>query len=69
MKILFLTSRFPYPLTKGDKLRAYHQIQELSKLHEIHLISIVDEDPSKNDLDNISEITSSLHIVQITPAE
>jgi len=69
LKILFLTSRFPYPLTKGDKLRAFHQIKELAKMHEIHLISIVDEDPSKNDLDKLSEITSSLHIIQITPAE
>jgi sugar transferase (PEP-CTERM/EpsH1 system associated) len=69
LKILFLTSRFPYPLTKGDKLRAYHQIRELAKQHEIHLISIVDEDPSKDDLDKISDITSSLHIIQITPVE
>ncbi|MEJ7659312.1 MAG: hypothetical protein WKG07_06630 [Hymenobacter sp.] len=24
MKLLVLLSRFPYPLDKGDKLRAYH---------------------------------------------
>lgn len=69
MKILFLTSRFPYPLTKGDKLRAFHQIKELARWHEIHLISIVDEDPSKKHLDQLNELTSSLHIIQITPAE
>lgn len=40
MKILVLLPRFPYPLDKGDKLRAYHQIVELSKRHEIYLFAL-----------------------------
>lgn len=40
MKILVILPRFPYPLDKGDKLRAYHQIVELSKRHEIHLFCV-----------------------------
>lgn len=40
MKILIVLPRFPYPLEKGDKLRAYHQIVELSKRHEIHLFAV-----------------------------
>ena len=40
MKILVVLPRFPYPLEKGDKLRAYHQIVELSKHHEIHLFAV-----------------------------
>lgn len=40
MKILVVLPRFPYPLEKGDKLRAYHQIVELSKRHEIHLFAV-----------------------------
>jgi len=42
MRILFLTSRFPFPLEKGDKLRAFHQIKELSAHHEIILASVSD---------------------------
>src|SRR5437899_5130076 len=42
MRILFLTSRFPYPLEKGDKLRAFYQIVELSRRHEIILVSVND---------------------------
>ena len=37
MKLFVLLSRFPYPLEKGDKLRAYYQLKELSKNNEIHL--------------------------------
>ncbi len=42
MKIFVLLSRFPYPLEKGDKLRAYHQIRHLAKNHEIHLCALND---------------------------
>ena len=40
MKILVVLPRFPYPLDKGDKLRAYHQIVELSKRHDIYLFCV-----------------------------
>ncbi len=40
MRIVFVTSRFPYPVEKGDKLRAFHQIRVLSRQHEIHLVAI-----------------------------
>ena len=40
MKILVILPRFPWPLDKGDKLRAYHQVAELSKKHEIYLFAV-----------------------------
>lgn len=40
MRIVFVTSRFPYPVEKGDKLRAFHQIRVLSQHHEVHLVAI-----------------------------
>ena len=40
MKILVVLPRFPYPLEKGDKLRAYYQIKELSKHNEVYLFSV-----------------------------
>ncbi|GAA4007090.1 TIGR03087 family PEP-CTERM/XrtA system glycosyltransferase [Hymenobacter fastidiosus] len=43
MKLLVLLSRFPYPLDKGDKLRAYHQLRYLARHHEICLLALTDE--------------------------
>ncbi|MGV3641774.1 MAG: glycosyltransferase [Adhaeribacter sp.] len=43
MKILFLVSRIPYELDKGDKLRAFHQLKYLSRNHEIFLFALSDE--------------------------
>ncbi|MBO0358989.1 glycosyltransferase [Hymenobacter sp. BT186] len=44
MKLLVLLSRFPYPLDKGDKLRAYHQLRYLARHHEVCLFCLSDED-------------------------
>lgn len=42
-RILVVLSRFPFPLEKGDKLRAYHQIKELSKKYDITLFCTHDK--------------------------
>jgi polysaccharide biosynthesis protein PslH len=40
MSLLFITSRYPYPLLKGDQVRAHHQIRALAKQgHEIILVT------------------------------
>ena len=39
-KIIIITSRFPFPLNKGDKLRIYYQIKYLSIYHNLYLISL-----------------------------
>lgn len=51
MKILVVLPRFPYPLDKGDKLRAYHQIVELSKRHEIFLFALSHSNVTPSQLD------------------
>lgn len=42
MKILCITSRVPWPLEKGDKLRIYHQLKQLSARHELVLFALND---------------------------
>lgn len=43
MKILVILSRVPYPLDKGDKLRAFNQIKQLSKKNQIVLFALNDK--------------------------
>ncbi len=42
MRIFVLLPRVPYPLEKGDKLRAFNQIVYLSKHNKIHLCALND---------------------------
>lgn len=65
MKIFVLLSRFPYPLEKGDKLRAFHQIKELSKKHEIILCALSDEKVSKESMDILSEYCAEIKVIRL----
>ncbi len=66
MKILVLTSRFPYPLEKGDKLRIFYQLQELNKRHEIILISLCDAQPSQENQAQVLEHVSKHYLLKIS---
>ena len=65
MKIYILLSRFPYPLEKGDKLRAYYQIKELSKTHEIHLACLNDTTIKKSWIDELDKFCKSISIFKL----
>ena len=60
--LLYICSRFPYPLEKGDKLRAFHQIKDLSKNFNIHLVSFTREDLSTENIKQLEPYTSTCRI-------
>ncbi len=61
-KIIFITSRFPYPLNKGDKLRVFFQLKYLSEKFEIHLIALEKNAISKDHYDAVLPYCKSIHI-------
>tara|TARA_B100000768_G_scaffold135744_1_gene126630 strand:+ start:7340 stop:8506 length:1167 start_codon:yes stop_codon:yes gene_type:complete len=65
MIIIYLTSRFPYPINKGDKLRSYYQIKELSKSHEIHLISLSEESLLEKNISALNKYCKSITIYKM----
>lgn len=42
MKILLLSTWFPYPLSQGSKIRAYYLLKSLASRHQVKLISFAD---------------------------
>ncbi|MGB1040562.1 MAG: glycosyltransferase [Flavobacteriales bacterium] len=68
-KLLVITSRFPYPLDKGDKLRAFHQIKALSFTCEIHLISLSDKKISDGDLSQLEKYCASVKVYKLNKIE
>ncbi len=44
-KILFLSSRLPYPPIGGEKLKNFWLLKILSKYYNVHLVSIADNEP------------------------
>lgn len=66
MKIFVLTSRFPYPLEKGDKLRIFHQIKHLSKDHEVVLCSLSEKTVQASWLAALEPYCQSIHIFPVS---
>jgi sugar transferase (PEP-CTERM/EpsH1 system associated) len=67
MKIAFVTSRFPYPVEKGDKLRAFQQIKWLGARHELHVFAITHHDVSAQDFEAVAAVCSGVHVFRISP--
>lgn len=59
-----LVSRFPYPLEKGDKLRAFHQLKELSKHFDITLFALTNSKIPSEHLEIVQEYCSEIVVHQ-----
>jgi len=44
MQILFLAHRVPYPPDKGERIRAFHELEYLSARHDVDLVCLADSD-------------------------
>jgi sugar transferase (PEP-CTERM/EpsH1 system associated) len=64
MKILMALPRFPYPLYKGDMLRAYYQIIELSRKNELYIACLTED---KNFAKYLPQITPFCAAIEVTP--
>ncbi|CAG5084152.1 glycosyltransferase [Parvicella tangerina] len=65
-KLFVISSRVPYPLDKGDKLRLYHQLKELSKEFEICLCSLDDSGKGHLYLNELKKVVQNTHIIKLT---
>jgi sugar transferase (PEP-CTERM/EpsH1 system associated) len=64
MRILVLLSRVPYPIEKGDKLRAFYQLQYLSKKHEIILVALNQSRADENSILKLKEFCNQVHVMR-----
>ena len=60
-----ILSRFPFPLEKGDKLRAYYQLVDLAKVFDIHLICTSEKEIQKNDYEKVLKLCKTIHVFKL----
>lgn len=65
--LVFIASRFPYPLEKGDKLRAFNLLKGLSKTHQIHLIALSSEEIKESWFNEVKPFTSAITVYKLNP--
>jgi sugar transferase (PEP-CTERM/EpsH1 system associated) len=66
MKVLVLLSRIPWPLEKGDKLRAYHHLKIISKEHDVILCCLTDSEPHKDAVQHLSTYCQEIHFIKLS---
>lgn len=64
MKILVVLPRFPYPLEKGDKLRAFHQLRDLSQQHDIYMVALHEGSLEESSLEKVRPFCKEMHVVE-----
>ena len=66
MKVFVLTSRIPFPLEKGDKLRLYHQLKHLGKAHEVILCCLSDNALTPEQHEALQPLVKEIHVVRLS---
>lgn len=65
--LLFLTQRIPFPPKKGEKIRSFNMLKELSRNWRVHLGCLVD-DPEEMRYDaDLAAYVADAHYAQINP--
>ncbi|MFM2393005.1 MAG: hypothetical protein RLZZ546_987 [Bacteroidota bacterium] len=65
-KIAVLTSRFPYPLDRGDKLRIFHQIKSLSESYDVSLYSVSREKVDERQIEKLQPYCSKILVHKLS---
>lgn len=63
MKVLYLSTWFPYPPDNGSRIRAYYLLEALARRHDVYLISLLQEDSDPENAVHLKEMCKvwSLH--------
>lgn len=68
MKILFLTSRIPFPPHRGDKLKIFNLIKQLSRRgHEITLVSFIGSKTEEDYVNSLSQFCADVKTLRLHP--
>lgn len=65
-KLLVVLPRAPWPLEKGDKLRAFHQLRCLSQHFQIYLIALCEGNPHPEALQHLKPFCDEVHIIRLS---
>ena len=65
--LLFLSQRLPYPPTKGEKIRAFHDLKYLARHYDVHLGCLADDPSDLQHVDTIRAMCRDIHVAPIDP--
>lgn len=66
MRILFLTSRLPYPPNRGDRSRVFNFIKHLSRAHQLSLVSFIAQESEREHLAPLRSYCRGVRVVTMS---
>lgn len=63
--LLYLAQRLPFPLNKGEKIRAYHDLKYLAQYYDIHLGCLIDDPADEPFIADIAKLCRDIHVARI----
>ena len=64
MRILYLTTRLPYAPNRGDRIRSYYVLREMSRFAEVSVFSLVHDDEEAR---HATDVPFATHVVTTRP--
>ena len=59
--LLFLVHRIPFPPNKGDKIRSFNLLRQLSDKYNVYLAGFIDSDEDWQHVDELRKYCSEVH--------
>lgn len=69
MNILFVANRFPYPPFRGDKLKIFNLAKQLSKRHNLFLITFIQDKNDYRYIENLREYFKEIEVVYLSKSQ
>jgi sugar transferase (PEP-CTERM/EpsH1 system associated) len=68
MRILFLASRLPFPPDRGDRLRTFHFLRQLTTRHDVRLLSFIESEKESVHLEPLQKLGAKVDVLLRRPA-
>lgn len=68
-KLVFLAPRHPWPLDRGDRIRAYHLLRQLSRHADITLLSLTEGPAAAAPLAPFDGLCQRVEVISLTPLD
>ncbi len=65
--LLFLAHRIPYPPNKGDKLRSFNLLKQLSRYYRVHLGAFIDDEDDWRHVEAVRALCGETYFAKLTP--
>jgi sugar transferase (PEP-CTERM/EpsH1 system associated) len=66
MNILFVANRFPYPPHRGDKLKIFNLARQLSRNHNLYLITFIQDKNDYQYLDELGKYFKKIDVIYLS---